>query len=78
MTLENIVRLFAGSFVLASLALGAPASPLFVSTHFLWLTVFVGANLAQSSLTGFCPLESILRRLGVGSEESHAPAPRRA
>ena len=68
MTIERIVRLFAGSFVLVSLALGAPASPLFVSAWFLWLGVFVGANLAQSAVTGICPLESILRRLGVSSE----------
>jgi len=74
MTIERIVRLFAGSFVLASLALGAPASPLFVSTYFLWLAVFAGANLAQSALTGFCPLESILRRMGVGSAQGRAPA----
>jgi len=77
MTIERIVRLFAGSFVLASLALGAPASPLFASTYFLWLGVFVGANLVQSSITGFCPLESILRRMGVGAE-SRAPSAGRA
>ena len=78
MTIERIIRLFAGAFVLASLALGAPASPFFVSAHFLWLAVFVGANLAQSSVTGFCPLESMLRRLGVGSAQGGAPAARRA
>lgn len=65
MTLERFVRLFAGTFVLLALALGAEASPLFASRHFLWLAAFVGANLLQSSLTGFCPLESILSRLGV-------------
>ncbi len=65
MTTERLVRLFAGTFVLASLALGVEASPLFASRHFLWLTAFVGANLLQSSVTGFCPLESILARLGV-------------
>jgi hypothetical protein len=59
------VRLFAGAFILLSLALGVEASPLFASRHFLWFTAFVGANLFQSSLTGFCPLESILVRLGV-------------
>jgi hypothetical protein len=65
MTLEPMIRLFAGSFVLVSLALGAPASPLFHSAHWLWFTAFVGANLVQSSITGFCPLASMLRRLGV-------------
>ena len=65
MTTERIVRIFAGAVVLASLALGAAASPLFVSAHFLWLTAFVGANLFQSGITRACPLESMLKRLGV-------------
>jgi hypothetical protein len=67
MTLERWIRIFAGTFVLASLALGVEASPLFVSKHFLWFTAFVGANLFQSGFTRLCPLESILRRLGVRS-----------
>ncbi len=67
MTAERIVRLVAGTFVLVSLALGAGASPLFVHANFLWFTAFVGANLAQSAVTGFCPLDSILRRLGIGA-----------
>ena len=67
MTIERYVRLFAGSFVLLSLALGAPGSPLFVNANWLWFTAFVGANLFQSSLTGFCPLVNILRALGVKS-----------
>lgn len=65
MTVERLIRIFAGTFVLVSLALGAEASPLFLSPHFLWLTAFVGANLLQSGFTRLCPLESILRRLGV-------------
>ena len=65
MTTERIVRIFAGAVVLASLLLGASASPLFVSAHFLWLTAFVGANLFQSGITRFCPLEIFLKRLGV-------------
>ncbi|TAK85413.1 MAG: DUF2892 domain-containing protein [Betaproteobacteria bacterium] len=67
MTLERWIRIFAGIFVLVSLALGVEASPLFVSKHFLWLTAFVGANLLQSGFTRVCPLESVLRRLGVRS-----------
>ena len=67
MTIERYVRLFAGSFGLISLALGAPASPVFVSANWLWFTAFVGANLFQSSLTGFCPLVNILKAVGVGS-----------
>jgi hypothetical protein len=69
MTTERVVRIVAGSFVLLSLALGAPASPLFVSAHFLWLTVFVGANLLQSGITRFCPLEIFLRMGGVKTTE---------
>ena len=67
MTVERLIRIFAGTFVLVSLALGVEASPLFVSQNFLWLTAFVGANLLQSGVTRLCPLESILRRLGVRS-----------
>ena len=67
MTTERLVRIFAGTFVLLSLALGVEGSPLFVSANFLWFTAFVGANLFQSGFTRLCPLESILRRLGVKS-----------
>ncbi len=62
---NRMVRMFAGLFVLLSLALGVPESPLFVSKYALWFTVFVGANLFQSSFTGFCPLEMMLKRAGV-------------
>jgi hypothetical protein len=65
MTSWQIVRLFAGTFVLVSLALGVPGSPVFVNTWWLALTAFVGANLLQSALTCWCPLEIILRKLGV-------------
>jgi hypothetical protein len=60
-----MVRMFAGIFVLVSLALGVPESPLFISKYFLWVTVFVGANLLQSSFTKFCPLEMMLKKAGV-------------
>ena len=60
MTLERLIRIFAGAFVLASLALGVLVNP-----NFLWFTAFVGLNLFQSGFTGLCPLASILRRLGV-------------
>ncbi|MBK5914013.1 YgaP family membrane protein [Rhodocyclus purpureus] len=65
MNVERAVRVMAGSFVLISLALGAPASPLFVSSYFLWFTAFVGANLLQSGFTGFCPAESLMLKLGL-------------
>jgi hypothetical protein len=65
MTTERYIRIFAGAFVLLSLALGAPGSPLFHSANWLWFTAFVGANLLQSGFTRFCPLDIILRKLGV-------------
>ncbi|MCX6205117.1 MAG: DUF2892 domain-containing protein [Bacteroidetes bacterium] len=52
---ERIVRAVAGTFVLTSVLL-----TYFVSINWLWLGVFVGANLLQSSFTKFCPLEMIL------------------
>ena len=67
MNLENIIRAFAGTVVLVSLALGVGASPLFQSVNWLWLTAFVGFNLLQSSFTRLCPLETMLRKLGVKS-----------
>jgi hypothetical protein len=67
MTSWQIVRLFAGTLILVSLALGVPGSPLYVSAWFLALTAFVGANLLQSALTRWCPLEIILRKFGVQS-----------
>ena len=65
MTTERLIRIFAGAFVLLSLALGVEASPLYFSKHALWFTAFVGLNLFQSGFTEFCPLEIALRRLGV-------------
>lgn len=65
MTTERLVRIFAGVFVLVSLALGAPASPLYMSSYWLWFTAFVGFNLFQSGFTRFCPLEKILVAVGV-------------
>ncbi|HEY5309286.1 MAG TPA: DUF2892 domain-containing protein [Casimicrobiaceae bacterium] len=65
MTSWQLVRIFAGLFILLSLALGVPGSPLFVSLWWLAFTAFVGANLLQSGFTHWCPLEIILRKLGV-------------
>lgn len=72
MTTERLVRIFAGTFVLLSLGLGVPGSPLFVNQNFLWFTAFVGANLLQSGFSCFCPLETILRKLGVKSAAQSA------
>lgn len=63
MTVQRFVFAFAGAVILASLAMAAAVSP-----KFLWVTAFVGANLFQSAFTRFCPLASILRKLGVPDE----------
>jgi hypothetical protein len=60
MTIERAVLAFAGSVILLSLLLAH-----FVAPDWLWLTAFVGANLLQSSFTGFCPLAMVLRKLGL-------------
>lgn len=62
---ERIIRIMAGSFIVLSLLLGAPASPLYHSSYWLWFTAFVGLNLFQSGFTQFCPAEMILWKLGV-------------
>jgi hypothetical protein len=65
MTSWQIVRTVAGSFILLSLALGIPGSPLFVSPWWLAFTAFVGVNLLQSGLTTWCLMETIVRKLGA-------------
>ncbi|MCQ8182543.1 DUF2892 domain-containing protein [Methylomonas sp. SURF-1] len=60
MSIDRLVMAFAGSFILASLALAHWHSP-----NWLWFTAFVGANLVQASFTGFCPLAIILKKFGV-------------
>lgn len=62
MSIDRWIRAFAGSFVLTSLLLAH-----YVHPGWLWFTAFVGANLLQSAFTQFCPLELILRRIGVGA-----------
>lgn len=65
MNINRTVRVIAGVFILLSIALGAPASPVYVSTYWLWFTVFVGANLFQSGLTNWCLMDIILKKIGV-------------
>jgi len=65
MNVERLIRIFAGSFILISLALGIEASPLFVSKWFLAVTAFVGLNLFQFGFSNLCPLGTILKKLGV-------------
>lgn len=70
-TIDQWVFRLAGTFVLASLALSQVHS-----IHWLWFTAFVGANMLQASFTGFCPLATILERLGVRSGAAFFPAGR--
>jgi hypothetical protein len=58
MTLEHAVEAFAGFMVLLSVAL-----TVFVHPNWVWLTVFVGANLFQQSFTGFCPAAIFMRKV---------------
>lgn len=60
MTIDRAVMAFAGTLILLSLALSQFHSP-----YWLLFTAFVGANLLQSSFTGFCPAAMVFRRLGV-------------
>jgi Protein of unknown function (DUF2892) len=60
MTLDRAVMLFAGIMVLLSVLLTSFVSPLFI-----WFTVFIGANLIQSSFTGICPAAMAFRAIGV-------------
>ncbi len=62
MTVERALRLIAGSFILLSLALGYWVSP-----YWYLFTAFVGLNLFQSGLSNWCPMMTILRKLGVGA-----------
>ncbi len=59
MSIERIVLAFAGTVILASLVLAHYFSP-----AWLWLTAFVGLNLLQSAFTGFCPLATMLKKMG--------------
>lgn len=67
MSLERLIRMFAGLFVVVSVALAWAHSP-----SWLLVTLFVGLNLLQSAFTGFCPLESLLARLGFGGRVAAA------
>jgi hypothetical protein len=59
-TLESMLRLIAGFFVMLSVLLG-----ILVNVNFLWFTLFVGANLIQSAFSGWCPMMTFLRKAGV-------------
>jgi hypothetical protein len=60
MTVERYLRLIAGVVVMLSVSLGYLANP-----YWYFLTAFVGLNLFQSAFTNWCPMMTILRKLGV-------------
>jgi len=60
MTIERALRLIAGTFVLATVALAVWHSP-----YWLYFTAFVGLNLFQSGFTNWCPMMWLLERLGM-------------
>jgi hypothetical protein len=61
MKIESAIRILAGTMVLISISLAW-----FVNQKWLFLAAFVALNLIQSAFTGFCPAETVLRKLGVG------------
>lgn len=58
--MERTLRGIAGVMVLISVVLAH-----FVSINWLWLTVFIGVNLLQSAFTNWCPMITLLRKLGL-------------
>jgi hypothetical protein len=66
MTVNQFVRIIAGFFIMTSLVLAHASGQVDMSKlSWLWFTAFVGANLFQSGFTKFCPLDMILKKLGV-------------
>ena len=59
MSIDRLVMMFAGTVILLSLAMSQ-----LQHVNWLFLTAFVGANLLQAAITGFCPLAKILKLLG--------------
>ena len=60
MNIDRLVFAVAGGFILLSIILSLIHSP-----YWLFFTAFVGANLLQSSFTGFCPMAIVLKKIGV-------------
>ncbi len=63
--INKYIKAIAGIFIIISVLLG-----MYVNPNWLWFTLFVGANLLQSSFTKWCLMEDILRKLGVKDNES--------
>lgn len=65
MKTESVINILTGTFVLSGIALARWVDP-----NWLWLAIFFGANLLQSGFSGWCFIETILRRLGVGKSRT--------
>ena len=66
MTVERLVRIIAGSFIMLSLALAHFSDTIDMTRiSWLWFTAFVGANLFQSGITRFCPMDMMLKKAGI-------------
>jgi phosphoglycerol transferase MdoB-like AlkP superfamily enzyme len=66
MTVERLVRIIAGSFIMLSLALAHFSGSVdMTQISWLWFTAFVGFNLFQSGITRFCPMDIFLKKAGV-------------
>lgn len=70
MSIDRILMMFA-----ASVILGSSILPQLHHVYWLFLTGFVGVNLLQASLTGFCPLASILTSHWVSNRARPFPRP---
>jgi hypothetical protein len=66
MTVERVVRIVAGFFIMLSLALAHFSGTVDMTRlSWLWFTAFVGFNLFQSGFTRFCPMDIMLKKAGV-------------
>ena len=65
MNLDKVVLLFAGIMVLFSVVLTQ-----WHHQNWIWLTVFIGGNMIQASLTGFCPVVFVMKKAGI--QRGHA------
>jgi len=62
--INRFIKAIAGTFIIISVLLA-----MYVNQNWLWFTLFVGANLLQSSFTKWCLMEDILKKLGVKNSE---------
>lgn len=60
-----MIRIISGLFVLLSLALGVQASPIYHSVNWIWFMALAGFMLFQSGITRFCPMEMLLKKMGM-------------